>query len=149
MEAKKRGRPSLYDYEALAIELYNELEQHPEGVEMRAITEALDIPEFVAYKVITRLRCDLGDGDVITVPVVRVGRKHIYKLDATLKGTRDWMAKRFRHEATMAKTNTATFKALVKGLDGRTKSGRVASRSLLSATRFEEDLELFLAELSA
>lgn len=143
MESKQRQR---YDYEALAATLFDELVAHPEGMDMAGIIELLEVPDRnVATKVITTLRLTLGEGDTITVPVIRKGPKHIYSLSGVWDESQDWLQRRARFLRQFIRTEVAALESLSNGADGRTKEGKVLRLALTDAKRLEEDLTEYLS----
>lgn len=144
-----RGRPQKYDYEAMATSLFEELVRRPDGMLMEEIIEYLDVPDrFVASRVITTLRLDLGEGDAITVPVIQEDKRHIYKLVGSYDDAQEWLLKRARYMAQRLKTDAAATSSLVRRTDGRTSSGKAARRLQTSASRLAEDADTFIQEVT-
>lgn len=142
-----KARGPNHNYEELVAKLFDVLADSPEGLTMDQIIEALDVNDrFVASKVITELRLDLGEGDSIVVPAVQEGKRHIYKLEANFNNSRQWLAKRARYKAKMIRTDVASLNALVRGSDGRTNLGKTIRRLDMSMDRLDEDVTMYLDE---
>lgn len=142
------GRKAIYDYEALAAILFTRLAEKEEGASMKEIVDFLGVPSrHVATKVITRLRLDLGEGDTITVPVIRKGRRHFYVLSGVYDDAKAWFERRARFLYQFIKTENAAYESLFRGTDGRTKDGKSLALALRDAQRLEEDLGAYLMEV--
>lgn len=141
------GKGKRFDYEELATTLFEELVSEPDGLTMEQIIERLELNDrFTASKVISTLRIALGDGDTITVPVIRKGMTFTYRLSGSLDQCQNWLMTRARYMATRLKSDAAATASLTKGLDGRTHDGRTVRRLRTSAERLVEDAEAFLEE---
>lgn len=144
------GRNENYDYEELSTTLFEKLVDSPDGMTMEEIVKFLDVQDrSVATKVITTLRLDLGEGDTITVPVIRDGALHKYILSGVMDDSHDWLQRRARFLRQFVKTETAALGALARRVDGRSKEGRALRMALTDAVRLEEDLAEYLASVDS
>src|SRR5215218_7041192 len=144
------GRNPKYDYEALAASLFDEMAENRPEMTMREIIDFLDVPDStVTSKAITTLRLDLGEGDTITVPVVRDGQAHIYRLSGAYDDSQDWLLRRARFLAGFVKTESAALNSLYRRADGRSRDGRALRLALTDAARLSEDLGEYLASVDS
>lgn len=141
------GRKAIYDYDQLAVDLYEELTNRPMGMDKRQIAEYLDVPLKVASHTITRLRLELGDGDSIMVPIRHEGTRQVYFLSAQKDEAQAWLETRARTQAAKIKTEVATFAAMVRGADGRTTDGKLARMLSMQAQQMDQTLTAYLTSL--
>lgn len=146
MDSATRPR---YDWEGLAVTLYEGLVSKPEGMTIYEIAELLDVSLPVARQVIRKLRLDLGEGDSINVPIKNDGKERLYFLSGTLDDSQDWLSNRARFKAACIKVDIAALRSLMCSIDGRTKDGRVLRQLSTSVGRLEEDLSAYLEEVKA
>jgi hypothetical protein len=145
---KVQGGVQKYDFEELAVRLFDELVARPDGMTMPEIMELLEVPRReTASKVITTLRLNLGEGDSIAVPVFIEGNRHVYKLTGIWDEAHKWLSKRARYKAKTIKTDVASLRALVQSTDGRSKDGKVVRSLTTSIQRLDEDLATYLEEV--
>jgi len=134
------GRPRRYDIDDLVNRLFDALADAPEGWTIYEISAYLDVPCWVASRVIRSLRLLLGDVDQINCVYRKDGRQRRYVLIGNPEDAKE------RHDIRLAtyvaniETERAIWRSIVAESDGRTREGRKARMVLRYFTRLQEDL---------
>lgn len=139
-------RQRLYDFDALATQLFDALADHPDGFTIHEISALLEIPRQTANMVIRTLRLTLGQGDSITVPYRVDGRQRRYFLASQVEALVERNNIRQTTYASNMETEIAMWQAVKAQTNGRTVEGRKARLYLKYWTRLSEDINE-LAEL--
>jgi hypothetical protein len=150
------GRRRLYDIEALAGRLYDELSGGPKtlpmcphgilGLDRDQMVKRLDVPRQVTYRMVRNQRLIFG-GDEINIPIHYCGRRRIYHLAGQIDAGSKWMKARIRNQISQAEVNIAWWRSMVNANQHDQIHRRYAELILIDCQRELEDLRRILAML--
>lgn len=136
----------VYDWDAMATDLFDALADRAEGMDRHEIIKALDLTrEKHVYKVIRQLRLALGAGDTINVSIRRDRNRSVYFLTGVVEDVSPWSRTRMREQLSKLEGLSAVWHSLAAGTDGRTIAGKVARHVSLYLDRLLEDVRIELA----
>lgn len=126
--------------EARAAELFDLLVAHPDGLDKWDICFEMDIDEQLFFRALRCLRLTLGEGDTLTVPVRREGRRAFYFLSGSVAEGDEWVGERIKRARAQVQVDRAYWASLTNASDGRTLEGRYIRTLARWTNRVAEDL---------